>query len=276
MKYLVIIFSLLLAAVLLMPFTVANAQTTDQITIATGKTGGGYDRASRALSERLRQRQIESNVVNLDGSDAITLAMAGGAADVGFTQIDGIYRRALEGVTLKPVGIYGEEIAIILFPPDSSIDALDEMDASSKILVDTVGSGTELFWRTIVQIETGEDGNNSPWASATPVNDMVSMANTMASFGDIDAVLLVRSAGSDDITNLLSLGWKLGELWDRDINDLKFNGQPLYESKEFEIQKPGSRRAAEDWGYVVRSFIVVTEELQRNRDLYRRIQASLQ
>jgi hypothetical protein len=59
--------------------------------------------------------------------------------------------------------------------------------------------------------------------------------------------------------DLLDQGWDLGELYDKDINDLKFGAKPLYKATKIKI---GKNRGD---GYVVPSFIGTTEAIERDR-----------
>lgn len=228
----------------------------EPLTIATGKAGGGYDRRAIQIEQRLEQRGIEAQIINLNGSDEISLAVCAGRADLGLMQIDAIYARSLEGCQMKAVASYGSEVALLLFPPRSPHDELSDLGPGTSVLVDTIGSGSDLFWRTLVKIETGENGSGDDWASARAVNDPLELANASAEMGEVHAVLLVRKADSPDVQSLLGQGWTVGELWDRDITDLEFNGGTLYLSEKLKVPTPGGR-AVKAWGYVVRSFIAV-------------------
>lgn len=245
-----------LALAVLSPVAV-TAQTID---IAAGKAGGGYDQRARQIEQRLEQRGVLSTVINLNGSDEISLALCGGRASLGIMQIDAIYARSLEGCQMKAVGSYGAEAALILFPPRSDLDSLSDLGPNATVLVDTIGSGSDLFWRTIVRIETGEQGGNDEWASARVVNDPLELANTSAEMGEVDAVVLVRKPESADVQALIGQGWTVGELWDRDINDLEFNGAALYRSDKLKVPTPGGK-PLKAWGYEVRSFIAVPRAL---------------
>lgn len=204
------------------------------------------------------------------------LARRRGRASLGILQIDAIYARSLNGCQLKAVGSYGTEAALILFPPRADHDELSDLGPASTVLVDTVGSGSDLFWRTIVRIETGEDGSGDEWASARFVNDVLALANTSAEMGEIDAVVLVRKPDSADVQALLGQGWTVGELWDRDINDLEFNGAPLYRSEKLKVPVPGGS-SVKAWGYEVRSFIAVTRALaDADRELFAAITEAAQ
>ncbi|MGB0660387.1 MAG: hypothetical protein ACPGNV_09430 [Mangrovicoccus sp.] len=236
------------------------AQAAD-LTIAVGQPGRGYEARGLEIGQRLAQRGYDVTVENFEGSDAISLAVCDGRADVGIMQIDAIYARGAENCSLKTVGSYGDEYAFLLFPPKSKNDELSDLGEGDKILVDTIGSGTELFWRTIVSIETGDKGNKSKWAKATPIYDLTILADTMASAGEIDALLVVGIPTNAEVLGLLEKGWELGELWDKDINDMNFRGGSLYEYEKVEIKVPGRWRALKDDAYVVPSFIVVRDEL---------------
>ncbi|WP_282091308.1 hypothetical protein [Epibacterium ulvae] len=238
----------------------------EDISIATGKLGGGYDAAANSLQQRLEQRGFDVEIDNYAGSDEITLALCSGDANLGIAQIDAVDARASEGCNLKPVGVYGEEIAVILFPPKSRLDELDDITADHAVLVDTIGSGTDLFWHTIVRIETGDDGNKSAWSKVRPVNEPVDLAETLASFGEIDAVMMVRTPKSPDIENLLKRGWTLGELHDKDLDDYKFGDASLYEGRKITLK--GSYRKQKGYGYTVRSFYLVTSDLAADRKAF--------
>jgi hypothetical protein len=251
----IFLYGTLVFAFVLLLVTMAFAD----LTIATGKAGGGYDAAARTLEQRIKQRGTDAVVLNMNGSDEISLALCSGRAEIGFMQIDAIYARALEGCVLQPSGIYGVEKAFLLLPPKSKMDELSDLSEATRVLVDTVGSGSELFWRTIVRIENSDYGNKQAWSRAKMITEAAKTANTLADFGDIDAVLLVRKPESRDVTDLLDLGWKLGELWDKDIDDLKFNGKPLYEGSKI-IMKTSNGAKAKNYVYDVRSYIVTTND----------------
>lgn len=245
------------------------------VSIASGKVGGGYDARAQIIEQRLDQRGLDTSVENLNGSDEISLAVCSGRAQIGIMQIDAVYTRALEGCTVKPVAIYGAEYAFLLLPPKSKFDELADFGAQNAVLVDTIGSGSDLFWRTIVKIETGDEGGNDAWASARIVNDPLELANASASMGDIDGVVIVRKLESPDISRLLDMGWTLGQMWDRDIDDLQFNGQPLYASEKVTVL--WGNRKAKEYAYQVRSLIVVNQQVaQGDRKLFSVITSATQ
>lgn len=229
------------------------------VSIATGKVGGGYDKATKQIATRLEQRGIKSTVTNLDGSDAISLAVCGGRADIGPMQIDAIYARANEGCDLKAIASYGSEYAFLMLPPRSEYDELSDLKSTDTILADTVGSGSDLWVRTAMKIENGDDGDKDDWAKATVLNDPLELAQAGADMGEVSAVIIVRKPNSPDVTRLLDMGWKFGELYDKDIDDLKFKGSPLYRGEQVEVFGGGKRH--KNYVYEVRSLIVAGKSI---------------
>jgi len=239
--------------------------TADTI-IAVGQEGRGYEAFGKNMVSRLVGK-LPAEIKNYEGSDAISRAVCDGEAQVGIMQIDAIYARQKEGCSLRVVGTYGTEYAYMLVPPGSKIDELHDLAAGSKVLVDTVGSGTDLFWNTIVSIETGPQGNKSGWAKAASVNDPVFLAPSMADLGEIDAVLIVGTTKSKDVKELIDAGWELAAIDDKDINDEVFNGSSLYPREDAEIEGTGGWLSGNEsnTSYAIRSFIVVGTELAADR-----------
>lgn len=267
----------ILLTALVVAATTATAATSQEVRIAVGQAGRGYEARGLEIGQRLSQRGYEAWVDNYEGSDAISLAVCGDRATIGIMQIDAIYARSEENCALKTVGTYGNEYAFLLFPPQSKNNELSDLGEGDKVLVDTIGSGTELFWRTIVGIETGDKGNKSKWSKATPVHDLTMLADTLAQAGDVDALLMVGIPTNDEVLGLLEKGWELGELYDKDINDMQYRGSSLYQTETVEIKVPGKWRALKNDAYVVPSFIVIKEGLATSdRKLYGDVVAASQ
>jgi hypothetical protein len=245
------------------------------LTIYTGREGGGYDAKARELAQRLAQRQINASIENRNGSDDITLQACRNPQSLWIAQKDALWlREQNDGCYLVDLGLYGEEVAMLFFPPGTSKNELSDIDSSDKILVDRIGSGSELSWKTMVKIEK-EFGRNNEWASATTVAEAVTRAQSLASRGEIDAVFLVRTTNSKDFERLIEQGWRLGELYDRDINDLQYGSRPLYESREIELRFGGKDYL--EYGYVIPSFIGTTEQVERsNPELFDTLLNALQ
>jgi TRAP-type uncharacterized transport system substrate-binding protein len=257
------------------PYGAYAQDKTAPVVIAAGMQGGGYDKFAKTMAQRLGQRGYDSvSVTNNNGSDAITLAACNAKADVWIAQVDAIYTRYQEGCALAPVADYGTEYAVMLVPPKSPISELSDITGNDTIATDGVGSGTELFWKTIVSIENGDNGSKDEWAKAKTMESSPELLNTMANFGDIQAAILVRKLDSEHIKMLLNQGWAMVELWDKDINDEEFNNLPLYESTEATVNF--TKGADDNWVYAVRSFVGVSKKHADNRPLKMDVAASVQ
>ena len=251
----------------------AGAASAD-VVVATGKSGGGYDKAAQTLSQRIAQRGIQNEVVNMNGADEISLAVCGDKAQIGYMQIDAFYARSKDGCSLKAIANYGTEQAYILFPPKSSYGKLSDLSEKDTVLVDTVGSGSELFFRTIQRIEK-EEGRGDAWSNASLNTDGLDIAPAAGEMGDVQAVVMVRKPNSPDMARLLDLGWSLGELWDRNIDDLKFNGQSLYTSQKVQLLD-GAGKKHRGYAYDVSSFVVANASLIRNKEIFNKVVAAAQ
>jgi TRAP-type uncharacterized transport system substrate-binding protein len=217
--------STMLAAPMAMAQDAATATTT--VRLAAASQGGGYDGAMRNLQAQMNRQgdSFDVTVQNLDGSEAIVNALCSGLADFGPAQKDA-YRAG--GCDLRPVGVYGAEYTQIFFPPGSRYDELSDLDGSHTILVGNIGSGAALTWDTMVSIETGEHGNNSDWSQVAPLYESPDSAEGYAATGEIDAVFIVAKQDHPVVTRLMAAGWEPGWVEDKDVNDLEFNGAPLY------------------------------------------------
>jgi TRAP-type uncharacterized transport system substrate-binding protein len=246
-----------------------------EITIGVGREGGGYYNRGVQIAERLGNRGVEASVQSFTGSNSITLAVCNNQVQMGITQIDAIYARATEGCQLQPIADYNlaGEMAFLLVPPNSRIRKLSDLNASHTVAADGLDSGTELFARTIIAIER-EQRRPGDWSNIQLSNVPVESLNAQANFGGIDAAFLVRNENSADIRNLLSLGWTFAELYDRDISDREFNGRPLYESERFDFRHEGTRYR--DYGYRIRSFVVVNQPTARDTERLQALQMAAQ
>lgn len=246
--------------------SISGAAMAQEVTIGVGQPGRGYEAFGKEMASRMADR-INAGVVNFEGSDAISRAVCDGKVSAGIMQIDAIYTRQKEGCKLRVVGTYGTEFAFMLVPPGSGIASLDDLTADNAVLVDTAGSGTDLFWQTVVGIENGPNGNKSGWSKARAVNDPTILAEAAAEVGDIDAVLIVGKTDSKDLKALIDAGWELIEFYDKDINDETFNGESLYPIGEAEVAGTGgwlSGNTSND-SYSIRSFVVLGEAASKDK-----------
>lgn len=251
---------LLGSAALMIGALLTGAAQAQDLTIYAGAKGGGYDAQAKVIAQRLQQRGVNVQVENRNGSDDITLQACNDPSALWIAQIDALYTREMrDGCALPAVGDYGSEVAVILFPPKSRIDELDELTASSTVFVDRVGSGSELFWRTITAIEA-EHGRGDAWSKATPLTGDLRRLQVLAKRGKVQAAVLVRKEKSADLDKLLKAGWSLGYLKDKDINDLPYGEKPLYEGRKIRLEAGG--KAHKGYGYTVESLIGTTETIE--------------
>lgn len=244
--------------------TRASAQETpDTVTIYTGSAGGGYDSRARVIAQRLEQRGVNVVIENMNGSDEITLAACRDPHSMWVAQKDALYvREVRDGCALVDLALYGDEVAAIFFPPDSRLNELSDLDSAHTVLVDRLGSGTDLAWRTMVSIEV-EHGRSDDWTEAQVEYGQVRRATSLATRGRVHAVVLVRRANSPEFQMLVDQGWSLGELYDRDINDLKYGSNELYEAIKVDFVDASNKRHKDD-GYRIPSFIGTTEIIERD------------
>lgn len=255
--------ALIIAALGAVASVAAAQDLPETITIYTGAEGGGYDARARVVAQRLEQRGVNVEIENMSGSDEITLAACRNDNSMWIAQKDALYVREIrDGCVLVDVGLYGDEVAAIFFPPDSRLDELSDLDSSHILLVDRLGSGTDLAWRTMVGIEQ-EHGRSNAWSEAQVDYGTIRRATSLATRGRIHAVMLVRRPNSPDFNLLTQQGWELGEFYDRDINDLQYGTQPLYEAVDVDFTDEGGDRHRDD-GYLIPSFIGTTEAIERN------------
>ena len=244
----------------------ASTAVADTLVIAGASESGGYFARATNAAERLVQRGFDARAVTTNGSEEITLGICNGSFTAGYTQVDAMFARAKEGCNLFPAAVYGEEYALMLVPSNSDINELSDLDENHTVLINREGSGANLMWRTIVSIEQGEEGSNDDWSRAQVNNDPFEVAYPLAEAGLVDAVIVVATLDNPTLTNFANLGWETIEFWDKDINDQEFNGAPLYESEKIKGRIEGRR--LNEWGYVVKSFGVITNETRRDSTLF--------
>ena len=213
----------------------AGAAFAEPVFIGAGQPGKGYDKYAHKVAQNMKMSGVEAQVKNYAGSFEIAKAVCSNQVLFGPMQIDAIYSIEKSGCGLTALASYGVEKAVILFPPDSSLDELSDLGANDKILVDERGSGAELFWSTIVSIENGPDGSKNSWSKAQPSNGNYLTATGQAAEGTIKAVLMITKPDSDLLKAMVADGWSIGDLYDKDINDQQFNGKSLYEASTIDL-----------------------------------------
>jgi hypothetical protein len=250
-----------------------SAQEQLAITIATGSEGKGYDKDSRNRAESLRQSGFQVTIDNMAGSDQITKALCNNTHNMGWSQLDAVWLRSMEGCDLTAVGVYGYEGVFLLFPPGSPNDSLSDLDETDTVLVGEIGTGAHITFGTMKKIEKGDDGSNDAWANAQVLAQPYTVSSAAAMNKKISAVLMVRKGGAADLVGLISKGWTFGYLYDKDLDDLMVGDSPLYMSEKFCINN-GERAETCNWIYAVSSGIFVNSSITNNDTLFFKIAAN--
>lgn len=229
------------------------------INIFTGVEGGGYDTFTQSLMKEL-DVAFDISYTNLDGSSDIADAICNNATpSFGPAQVDALYVNR-DSCDFQIIGKYPlQEYAMILFPPNSDMDELSDLDENSKIAVDSKGSGTGLFVRNIMNIEK-EHGRGNDWSNAEIVEVIPELLDVGAEAGEFQAVIFVTSTNSKTVLGLIESGWELGSLYDKDINDQQFNGRNLYEYEEVEFEFPGLWNDLSADAYTVQTYIITSKQ----------------
>ncbi|NEN91186.1 MAG: hypothetical protein F6K48_20665 [Okeania sp. SIO3H1] len=236
----------------------------EEVTWITGLPGGGYAANAKDGAARLEQRGHTVTIENRNGSDDITLAACQAAEDgslvVWEAQLDALYKREInDGCVLVEAATSKMEYAMLFFPPDSRNRKLSHLDESDVVLVGKVGSGAELTNRNMAEIEK-EHGRGDDWSNAERATGDFRRATSMATRGTISAVMLVGTISNKDAIRLIKAGWRFGELWDKDINDLKWGSRPLYNSTKITFVVDGKKHT--NHVYEVPSLIGTTEAVE--------------
>ena len=237
-------------------FALSSASFAEPIVVGAGKAGGGYDKWSQDIAKAFTQRGVPAVVTNFTGSDEITLGICSDKVLFAPAQQDAAYQRAMEGCELLPLWTYSsEEYMWLMVPPNSDIDELEDLTSSSKVATDLAGSGSDFTLRQLRRIEQGEEGSGNDWSKMQIDNRSLKSAMGLGAGGKLDAVFFVGTASSANLDFFLKNGWTPVEVYDKDLNDLTFNGEALYEGDTTKFA------GGSVWTYRVKTF-VYGKELQ--------------
>lgn len=245
--------------------TAFGQEQTYKINIATGVSGGGYDKDTKIKSAMLAQSGFDVTVTNMNGSDEISKSLCLGQNNMGWVQLDVMWKRSNEGCNLTPVADYGFEYAMILFPPKSDLRDLGDLNESHTILIGTVGSGPNVTFNNMKSIELGENGSKTKWAFVNTENLPFEAAAGLANAKQIDAIFLTHKVDSKILLNLLDKGWIFGSLYDKDIDDQLYRDEPLYESLSLCIK---GKKEKCNYVYKVPTVIAVNDDIANNQDFF--------
>jgi hypothetical protein len=208
-----------------------SAQAAD-VTLCAGRQGGGYDGIMRSVAAELERKGNTVTVLNLGGSEDILDNLNAGKCSFGPAQADIFYKKNKESpgglAKVVPVDVLYNEAMQMVCSASSGYDELSDLQAGDGIIVDVIGSGSSLTWDNMVAIEK-EYGNGSSWAAATPSYSPLDEAGAALALGQAKCAFGVGKVPIDWMKGILDRGGTLSEVYDKDINDLEFNGASLYE-----------------------------------------------
>lgn len=229
------------AALAALASTALSASAAD-VTLCAGRQGGGYDGLMRAIGSELERKGHTVTVLNLGGSEDILDSLTKGSCAFGPAQGDIFYKKnkeapgSLSGVV--PVDVLYSEAMQLVCSESSGYDELDDIQAGDAVIVDVIGSGSSLTWDNLVAIEK-EFGNGSYWAAAAPSYTPLDEASAALALGQAKCAFGVGRVPIDWAKSILDRGGVLSEVYDKDINDLEFNGSSLYEAVNVDIEDYG-------------------------------------
>ena len=260
------VFALLILSIALLVWATMG----QALTFGAGKEGRGYDRWATDVTHAFNSRGVESDKVNLKGSDDLTLGICAGEIDVAPSQQDAAYQRQIEGCELQELWTYpSEEFMFLAVPPDSKIDELEDLKETDVVITDAAGSGSDFTARQIRRIEMSDKGNKSPWAKFQLHNKSVKSAVGLGSAGKIAGVFFVGSINSEEIKFFLKNGWSFVEVYDKNLDDLKFNGKPLYEGQR--VKLPGFGKV---YTYKVKTSIYGKELGEQEQEIFESVMST--
>lgn len=214
--------------------TEANAQD-NTITLCAGTAGRNYDAVMRKIGNELENRGVQVTIRNLNGSEDILNALDRGECAYGPAQKDIHWSIARNNksfdANVRGVDVLYHEAITMMCSKDSGIDELDEVNGTTTVITDTIGSGSALTWDNIVQIEK-DYGRSNSWIEAQIVNRPLSEAAAAFALGEADCAFGVGAVPSNWATELNhdSGAWPV-YVYDKDINDLVVGKGSLYPSK---------------------------------------------
>lgn len=202
-----------------------------EITLCSGRAGGIYDNIMQTVGNELTQQGHQVTILNVAGSEAILNNLNTGKCQYGPAQKDVFYKltKANQSVSgnIIPVNVLYNEVMIGFCSAESGIDELEEIDETTTVIVDKLGSGSAMSWETMVAIEK-EHGGTDDWTQAQISYTPLDEAQATIALGNADCAFGVGGLGSPWATALNEAGLTPLYIYDGDLNDLNVGKAPLY------------------------------------------------
>jgi TRAP transporter TAXI family solute receptor len=189
-----------------------------KITIAAGSKGGTYYKMASLYKEQLEKEGVSVEVLTTTGSVENAVLIKKKKADVGFVQ-SGILSHNEEGI-VSLASLYYEPLWVFYHNEGFNIDYIIHL-IGKKISIGEQGSGTKHL-STQILADNGINENNT---QIHYLNTKESKERLLS--GELDAILLVSSASSSVIYELLSdpkisiLSFKRAQAYGRKYNFLR-------------------------------------------------------
>lgn len=218
---------MLFAAITLLSSPVLAAD----VTLCSGRPQGIYDNIMQTVGNELQGNGHTVTVLNLKGSEAILNALNTGQCAYGPAQKDVYYKMTKQSPALNanliPVNVLYNEVMQMFCSESSGIDELEEIDETTTVITDSLGSGSAISWEAMVAIEK-EHGGEDDWTKAqisfTPLDE----AQASIALGNADCAFGVGGIGTPWANTLNESGTIPVYIYDGDLNDLVVGKSPLY------------------------------------------------
>lgn len=209
-------------------FSPAHAE---DVTLCAGAKGRNYDSVMLAVGFELIKRSHTVEILNLGGSEDILNALKDGRCSYGPAQKDIFYSMSKQNMSLTNTVsasklLYNEAMTMFC-SSDSGIDELSDIDETTTIIIDEIGTGSALTWSTMVKIET-EYGRKDDWINAQTKYYPLRKAQAAIALGEADCAFGVGAVPTSWGTELNEGGATVVWVYDKDLNDLMLGKSPLY------------------------------------------------
>lgn len=205
-----------------------GASLAGEVTLCAGAKGKNYDAVMKGIGNELANRGHQVAIRNLAGSEDILKQLDAGACDYGPAQGDIYYKLSKDGsLDITPKDVLYNEVAILVCAKSSKVDELEDLGKKHVVITDSIGSGSALTWDILKSIEK-EFGNSSSWIQATTSYVPLTDAGAAIRLKQATCAFGVGATNSKWARDLVSEGNVVAWIYDKDINDLLVNDDPLY------------------------------------------------
>lgn len=224
--------------------TLATQAAAVEVTLCSGRSGGGYDAVMKGIAAELQKRGAVVKINNLPGSEDILRSLEAGTCEYGPAQKDVHYLLSKSDSSLtsvvSPVEVLYKEAMTLVCSASSRYDELSDLVAGDVVIVGEIGSGSALTWESLISVEK-EFGNGSDWINATPEYSELAEASASLALGSAKCAFGVGAIPSAWALHSVQQGNTISWVEDKDINDLEYAGGPLYPAGSVSSEPYGAK-----------------------------------